>query len=1014
MSAQIVHQEAIATRVQFNSVDLSAEFMEVVVSDDHLTESGLIATTGSLKLSEVGAIAQSLDDWDGNPLLRIGTTITLDVDYGDGWERHPRGFLIVQGTKFTEENDADGRSAYSNEIEVGCLIAARNFEDDVRSELELPTGGTIHSHVELLFQLAGCGPVVWGPGTTADFAFIDRPKLDGTYIEAAGKMLASIGCFAWCDGFGNTRIDTESGDPIWSLTRGELSDYERVLVGKPPRAIARASASYRVSKNLPTGGPVTSDPQISYGDISLIVPQASGWGPITEVTSSEFVDEASWRIIKTRQEKRLGFNVFGGRQGTPRATTVIALQQTITKQYEPPELGGKLLSIKEDNLQPLAAALKGYADWAIAEKKPISLTTDVTSQSTTLYSYDERDRTREIYKVTSEPIGAVLSSLNPDWAVVYDRWGQPSQAQVSEHDLQQWTEKRPDTWEFNHTIRFAAAREGDGNNGIQTRITQAKGPTEIANIYSQAVAPSSVKIIPKDSGSGQVDPPEPERWPSAAGSSESRQIQEDVPFSGFATNWAPQIQTYSMPYFPDVPEGQEPQRQWLRFYAERWHTVAIRRWKSVRIELPLSSASSDYRPYAAIDLKDTRADYRLLLNGTSWKLTPTEAALSSDCSLLARSQTIGSEVRLFPLFAPNTDAHFGIAFGVTIALPEFYPLFEFEAPWGIELGLAVVEVTVASWGVELGLTAIDADSTETRWGMQLGLTAVFPDRLTADWGVQLGLTAIYPEFLTVGWGVQLGLTVRDRHPLVNDLIDRIAADGSSALSSTETAALSNFLWALDSNGTLSKYHAIYTFPGAIAATQKYNLLDPRDLDGAYRLTFSGGLTHSSSGISPNGTSGYADTHLAPSSVGTQNSGRLAYYSQENIDTGAMMGVGNGYDSGFILVPKFGSGYARFDAINGDQGTEYSAPSRTDGLLSVNRSSSTTVESRRNGANYGTKSDTSTTRNTNSIYLFSRNGLSQYTSNDCGFAAISAGLTEAEEAADYAAVQALMVALGRNV
>ena len=64
-----------------------------------------------------------------------------------------------------------------------------------------------------------------------------------------------------------------------------------------------------------------------------------------------------------------------------------------------------------------------------------------------------------------------------------------------------------------------------------------------------------------------------------------------------------------------------------------------------------------------------------------------------------------------------------------------------------------------------------------------------------------------------------------------------------------------------------KIKAIYPFVGGNATSHKFNLKDPRDVDAAYRLVFSGGWTHSSTGALPNGTTAYADTKLYPSILG---------------------------------------------------------------------------------------------------------------------------------------------------
>lgn len=76
---------------------------------------------------------------------------------------------------------------------------------------------------------------------------------------------------------------------------------------------------------------------------------------------------------------------------------------------------------------------------------------------------------------------------------------------------------------------------------------------------------------------------------------------------------------------------------------------------------------------------------------------------------------------------------------------------------------------------------------------------------------------------------------------------------------TISAAVEVFVTALKTNSVWDRLQAIYPFVGGTAETHKWNLKDPRDLDAAYRLQFIGGLTHSSQGVTPNGTTGYART-----------------------------------------------------------------------------------------------------------------------------------------------------------
>lgn len=89
-------------------------------------------------------------------------------------------------------------------------------------------------------------------------------------------------------------------------------------------------------------------------------------------------------------------------------------------------------------------------------------------------------------------------------------------------------------------------------------------------------------------------------------------------------------------------------------------------------------------------------------------------------------------------------------------------------------------------------------------------------------------------------------------------------DAAKITSSREQRAVIDLVRGLKHAQLWSKMKAIYPFVGGTATTHKFNLKDPRDADVAYRLTFSGGWTHASTGATPNGTNAWADTFLIPS------------------------------------------------------------------------------------------------------------------------------------------------------
>lgn len=57
---------------------------------------------------------------------------------------------------------------------------------------------------------------------------------------------------------------------------------------------------------------------------------------------------------------------------------------------------------------------------------------------------------------------------------------------------------------------------------------------------------------------------------------------------------------------------------------------------------------------------------------------------------------------------------------------------------------------------------------------------------------------------------------------------------------------------------------LYPFNGGLASSTKFNLRDSRDTDDAFRITFSGGITHSSTGVKGNGINCRGNTHFVPS------------------------------------------------------------------------------------------------------------------------------------------------------
>ena len=236
--------------------------------------------------------------------------------------------------------------------------------------------------------------------------------------------------------------------------------------------------------------------------------------------------------------------------------------------------------------------------------------------------------------------------------------------------------------------------------------------------------------------------------------------------------------------------------------------------------------------------------------------------------------------------------------------------------------------------------------------------------------------------------------------------------------SVQVSALNTLVTDLKTYGLWTKMKALYPFVGGSAASHKFNLKDPRDLDAAYRLVFNGGWTHTSTGAQPNGTTGYADTKLAPSSALSLNSTHVSYYSRtNNMLDGIDFGVSNAaFTNQLYSYIKAVDGKTYFRINRG--GTTESNIAIADSRLfyMINRNSPTQevlfTNTTKNIFNYN-----STGLSNYSIFLGSTNfaGTPNYYGNkESAFVSIGDGLTDTEAANFYTSVQKFQTTLGRHV
>jgi hypothetical protein len=130
-----------------------------------------------------------------------------------------------------------------------------------------------------------------------------------------------------------------------------------------------------------------------------------------------------------------------------------------------------------------------------------------------------------------------------------------------------------------------------------------------------------------------------------------------------------------------------------------------------------------------------------------------------------------------------------------------------------------------------------------------------------NWNGQYGMISVYNRQLTSQEILQNYNAQVSRFSASYDSDAQAFFTAAGITDTTQKNAVNQLVLDLKSYSLWNKMNAIYPFVGGTATTHKYNLKDPRDLNAAYRLSFAGGWTHSSNGVTPNGVNGYADTYF---------------------------------------------------------------------------------------------------------------------------------------------------------
>ena len=250
-----------------------------------------------------------------------------------------------------------------------------------------------------------------------------------------------------------------------------------------------------------------------------------------------------------------------------------------------------------------------------------------------------------------------------------------------------------------------------------------------------------------------------------------------------------------------------------------------------------------------------------------------------------------------------------------------------------------------------------------------------------------------------------------------DSLNFISAAGITSI--TERYAINNLVVDLKTNLLWTKMRAIYPMVGGTSTSCKFNLKNPVDSDAAFRITFSGGWTFSSTGAQPNGTNSSGNTFYNPFVQGSAASSSLSYYSRTGgAYPGGEMGANSNDGLRWLLLLKYPTGpggtfESQFNNVGtGNAFVELGATTAL-GLFTGTRTSTTAHKGFRNTTQLVSNTQTMTDANPNANVTIG--SFPTLPSNrECAFAHIGSGFSDAEVTLLNTVVQKFNTTLSRNV
>ena len=272
----------------------------------------------------------------------------------------------------------------------------------------------------------------------------------------------------------------------------------------------------------------------------------------------------------------------------------------------------------------------------------------------------------------------------------------------------------------------------------------------------------------------------------------------------------------------------------------------------------------------------------------------------------------------------------------------------------------------------------------------------------------------------IGWGSVYSVSSAG----ATDIVGTPAVDpdaqafitAASITDPTQQSAINTLVVDLKGYNIWTKMKALYPIVGGTAATHKWNLKDPRDLDAAFRLTFASGWTHSSTGMTP--TNAFANTFYNLSTNSTTSNVSAGIYLRTNsVTSGVPIAAVDVSFIGLQITPKFTDNNTYYGANDSIVTGSGNYVTNTQKLFITNREGAGTKKLYRNGVVINTATPTTNAAPNLTVYLGARNFAGTgngYDSRELAFAFLGDTLTSTDVTNLTTAVQSFQTTLGRQV